>query len=449
MANVTHQPDPVEGQRVYELDRAHVFQSWAAQAMLNPIAVASAHGCFLWDYDGKRYFDFASEFVFTNIGHQHPRVIEAIVKQANELCTVVPPHAIAARSDAAALITDLMPDTHNKVFFTNGGADANENAIRMARIFTGRDKVLSAYRSYHGNTGGAIVATGDQRRWPNEYATGHVHFSGPFMYRSPFWSDSLEQESQRALEHLEEVIRHEGPQTIAAILLETVVGGAGVIEPPPGYLQGVRALCDKYGIIYIADEVMCGFGRTGKWFAFEHYGVLPDLVTFAKGVNSGYVPMGGIIIRNDIAAIFDNSYFPGGLTYSGHPLACASAIANIEVIRDEGVLENASEVGERVLGPGLRQLMDRHVSVGDVRGIGMFWALELVKDRETKEPFAPHHSSSPQMSAVTKAARDRGLLMYVVSNRLHVCPPCNTTADEIREALAILDQVLTVADEVL
>jgi len=439
-------PDPDRGAAVYAADRAHVFHSWSAQKALSPLVIAGGQGCYVWDYDGNRYLDFSSQLVNTNIGHQHPRVTAAIAQQAARLATVAPQHANEARGEAARRLADLAPDGFAKVFFTNGGADANENAIRMTRLHTGRDKVLSFYRSYHGNTGAAITSTGDPRRWPNEYATGHVHFFGPYLYRTSFWASSEAQECERALEHLEQVIQFEGPSTVAAILIETVVGTAGVLVPPPGYLAGVRALCDKYEIVWIADEVMCGFGRTGAWFAFEQHGAVPDLITFAKGANSGYVPVGGVIISDPIAADFDDRVFPGGLTYSGHPLACASVVATIDAMKDEGIVENAARIGTLVLGPGLRDLADRHPLIGEVRGLGVFWALDLVSDRASRKPLAPYGGSSEAMTALAAGARRRGLLAFTNFNRLHVVPPCVITDAEAKEGLAILDEVLTEVD---
>ncbi|MFM8404766.1 MAG: aminotransferase class III-fold pyridoxal phosphate-dependent enzyme, partial [Actinomycetota bacterium] len=312
-------PNPARGKEVYDLDRAHVFHSWSAQSQISPLPVATGAGSYFWDFDGKKYLDFSCQLVFTNIGFQHPVVVEAIKKQADLLTTVAPQVANDARGEAARRIVELASPHHQKVFFTNGGADGIENAIRMARLHTNRHKILSFYRSYHGNTTAAISATGDPRRWPNEFAYGHVHFFGPYTYRSSFWSSNEEEECRRALEHLESVITFEGPNTVAAILIESVVGTAGVLIPPKGYLEGVRALCDKYGILWIADEVMSGFGRTGKWFAYQHSDAHPDLIVFAKGVNSGYVPLGGVVISSNVAATFDNRVFPGGLTYSGHP----------------------------------------------------------------------------------------------------------------------------------
>jgi taurine--2-oxoglutarate transaminase len=334
----------------------------------------------------------------------------------------------------------------SKVFFTNGGADAVENAIRMARLHTHKHKVLSTYRSYHGNTGAAIAATGDPRRWPNEYASQHVHFFGPYPYRSSFWSTSPEQETERALQHLEQVIQFEGPNTVGAVILESVVGTAGILVPPPGYLEGVRALCDKYEIVWIADEVMSGFGRTGKWFAFQNWDAQPDLITFAKGSNSGYVPVGGVVISREIAATFDDRVFPGGLTYSGHPLAAASIVGSIDAMREEGIVENAARIGEQVLGPGLRELAERHPVIGEVRGLGVFWALDLVTNRATREPLAPYGGTSAAMTELVVESKKRGLLPFTNFNRMHVVPPCTVTETEAKEGLAILDEVFAIAD---
>lgn len=438
--------DPVEGARVHALDRAHVFHSWSSQGALNPFDLAAAEGCYVWDWDGKRYLDLSSQLVNVNIGHQHPKVIKAIQDQAATLATVAPQHSNKARGEAAQRITSLAPDGMSKVFFTNGGADAIENAIRMARIHTSRHKVLSFYRSYHGNTGSAINATGDPRRWPNEFSMGHVHFFGPYSYRSPFWSDSPEQESERALKHLADVIMFEGPGTIAAVLVESVVGTAGVLVPPPGYLEGVRALCDKHGIKLILDEVMAGFGRTGQWFAFQNWDVVPDLIPFAKGSNSGYIPVGGVVISDEIAATFDDRVFPGGLTYSGHPIACASIVASIDAMREEGIVENAKMIGEKVLGPGLRELAERHPVIGEVRGLGVFWALDLVTDRVTREPLAPYGGTSEAMVKLGAAMRAAGALPFVNFNRLHVVPPCTITEDEVAEGLAILEESFSAID---
>ncbi len=437
---------PTDSQRAYELDRRHVFHSWSAQAALDPMVIAKAAGSHVWDGDGNRFLDFTSQLVFTNLGHQHPRVVRAIQEQAATLCTVAPSAANAARSEAAALVASHTPDGLDRIFFTNGGADANEHAIRMARLHTGRHKVLSTYRSYHGGTHLAVNLTGDPRRWASDHGSdGTVHFFGPFLYRSAFSSQTEGEECQRALAHLEQVIALEGPTTIAAVILEPIPGTAGIMVPPPGYLRGVRELCDRHGILLVADEVMTGFGRTGRWFAVEHDGVVPDLLTFAKGVNSGYVPLGGVALNDAVYQTFADRAYPGGLTYSGHPLACAAAVATIRAMEDEDVVAGAARLGEDVFGPGLRALAGKHEWIGEVRGTGVFWALELVEDRATRVPLAPYGASSPQMAAILGAARAEGLLPFANFNRIHTVPPLTITPDEAREGIEMLDRALTAA----
>jgi taurine--2-oxoglutarate transaminase len=436
----------LDSDRVLELDRKHVFHSWAAQAALDPMVVTKAEGSHVWDQHGQRLLDFTSQLVFTNLGHQHPRVVSAIQEQAAYLCTVAPQHANAARSEAARLIASHTPGELDKVFFTNGGADANEHAIRMARLHTGRHKVLSTYRSYHGGTQLAVNVTGDPRRWPNDLgAAGTVHFFGPFLYRSPFHATTEAEECERALAHLAQVIALEGPSTIAAVVLESIPGTAGIMVPPPGYLRGVRRLCDEHGIVLVLDEVMSGFGRAGRWFAAELDGVVPDLLTFAKGVNSGYVPLGGVAISPAIAATFDDRVYPGGLTYSGHPLACAAAVATIRAMEDDRVVEHAAALGEEVFRPGLAELARKHEWVGEVRGTGAFWAVELVADRATREPLAPYGGSSPAMNLLVAECKRRGLLPFVNYNRVHLVPPLTTSALEVTEAIEILDEALGAA----
>ncbi|TCC36361.1 aspartate aminotransferase family protein [Kribbella speibonae] len=437
-------------QRAYELDRKHVFHSWSAQEQLDPMVITKADGSYVWDGEGNRYLDFTSQLVFTNLGHQHPRIIKAIQEQAATLCTVAPAYANSTRSEAARLIASHTPGDLNRIFFTNGGADANEHAIRMARLHTGKHKVLSTYRSYHGGTQLAVNVTGDPRRWANDNGSaGTVHFFGPYLYRSAFAATTEDEECQRALAHLEQVITLEGPSTIAAIMLESIPGTAGIMIPPPGYLAGVRELCDRHGILLIADEVMAGFGRAGKWFAIEHADVVPDLLTFAKGVNSGYVPLGGVAISEAIYRTFADRPYPGGLTYSGHPLACAAAVATIETMQDDHIVEHAANLGTEVLGPGLHALTAKHEWIGEIRGTGVFWALELVTDRATREPLAPYGGSSPAMSAILNASSRRGLLPFANFNRIHIVPPLTTTADEAHEGLAILDDALNEAREAL
>ncbi|MBA0053006.1 aspartate aminotransferase family protein [Streptomyces sp. AJS327] len=444
------EPDPATGRAVKDADRAHVFHSWSAQAQIDPLAVAGAEGSYFWDYDGNRYLDLSSGLVFTNIGYQHPKVVAAVREQAERLCTFAPAFAIESRSEAARLIAERTPGDLDRIFFTNGGADAVEHAVRMARLHTGRSKLLSAYRSYHGGTQTAINLTGDPRRWPSDQGTaGVVHFWGPHLYRSPFWSSTEEEECARALEHLERTLAHEGPGTVAAIILETIPGTAGIMPPPPGYLAGVREICDRHGIVFILDEVMAGFGRTGTWFAADLYDVVPDLMTFAKGVNSGYVPLGGVALSGRIADTFEERPYPGGLTYSGHPLACAAAVATLTTMAEEGIVENAARLGETVLGPGLRELAERHPSVGEVRGVGAFWALDLVRDRETREPLVPYNAAGADkkpMADFTAAATANGIWPFVNMNRTHVVPPCTITEAEARDALAALDVALRAAD---
>lgn len=431
------QSNSISNQFVKELDSKGVFHSWSAQASLDPLVIKGGSGSRLWDYEGREYLDFSSQLVNINIGHQHPKALEAIKHQLEELTTVAPAHANYARGLAAEKILKRAPKGFNKVFFTNGGADANENAIRMARTITGRDKVMSAYRSYHGGTGSAIVATGDFRRVPNEYARGHVHFFTPYLYRSEFWAQTEEEESARALQHLRRVIESEGPSTIAAILLETIPGTAGILTPPKGYLDGVRELADKFGIMLIFDEVMAGFGRSGKWLALDNFGVTPDLVTFAKGVNSGYVPAGGVMISDSIASHFDENMFFGGLTYSGHPLAMASICGALDAMEEEDIVGNAARIGSDVLTPGLKEIAKQHDVVGEVRGVGVFQAIELVEDRESRQPLA-----AEKMGKLKAKMMDNGLLTMMVENRIHVVPPCVVTTEEAQKGLSIISDAL-------
>ncbi|MGY3128318.1 taurine--2-oxoglutarate transaminase [Agrococcus sp. UYP33] len=428
-------PDP-DGERARELDRL-ILHSWSKHGTTNPFAVARGEGVRLWDHDGREYLDFSSQLVNTNIGHAHPRVVEAIQRQAAELATVAPATTNLRRGEAAERILSTIDDMA-AVFFTNGGADAVENAIRMARIHTGRAKVLSHYRSYHGNTGAAVNATGDHRRVGNEFSTGHVHCFGPFLYRSEFWAESEEQECERALQHARRVIEAEGPSTFAAILVESVPGTAGILVPPAGYLQGLRELADRHGIVLILDEVMAGFGRTGHWFAHQHDGVRPDLVTFAKGVNSGYVPVGGVIMAEHILDTFRERAIPGGLTYAGHPLAAASIVASIDAMREERIVEHAAHLGADILGPGLAALAERHAIIGEVRGRGCFWALDLVADRATREPV-----DASVVAQLKGLLMERGYVPFAADNRLHVVPPLVMGDDDARAGLAILDEAFT------
>lgn len=431
-------------------DRRHVLHSWSSHAKLEPTVVVGAQGVHFVDEEGRRWLDFSSQLVNVNVGHQHPRLVEAIRAQADKLCTIAPYHANEATSEAARLIAEVAPDGLDRVFFTNGGAEAVENAIRMARLHTGRHKILTAYRSYHGATAGAIAASGDPRRWPSEPgAPGVARFWGPYPYRSSFHASNEREECERALAHLADTIMVEGPKTIAAILIESVVGANGVLVPPDGYLRGVRELCDAHGIVMIADEVMVGFGRCGEWFAIDHWDVVPDLITFAKGVNSGYVPLGGVIMNEAISATFAERAYPGGLTYAGHPLACAAAVACIGIYRDEDLVTHARRLGEDVIAPALRAMRTRHPSVGDVRGLGAFWAIELVRDKATREPMVPFNAAGADnapMVEFANACKQHGLWPFVASNRLHLAPPLVIDEATLRDGLAIIDEALTVAD---
>jgi taurine--2-oxoglutarate transaminase len=430
-----------------------VFHPWAVQGPRDVPTLVGGSGSYVIDVSGRRYLDFSSQLVFTNLGHQHPRIVAAIKEQADRLCTLAPGNASDVRGEAARLIVEVAPERLGHVLFTTGGTEAIEHAVRMARLYTGRPKVLAAYRSYHGSTTTSIHLTGDPRRWASDTgAAGAVHFFGPLLYRSAFGSTTPEEESERALAHLEQVILLEGPSTIAGLVLESVIGSSGVIVPPTGYLRGVRDLCDRYGIVYIADEVMVGFGRTGAWFGVDHEGVAPDLMAFAKGVNSGYVPLGGVLVSDAIYGLFTKRPYPAGMTYSGHPLACAAAVGAINAMHGEGTVPAAARLGTDILGPGLRELAGKHESVGDVRGIGGLWSLELVRDRLTKEPLVPAGATgtaNAPMVAFVKACRDRGLLALTLGNRVHVAPPLNVSDSDAAAGLAILDDALAATDAYL
>jgi taurine--2-oxoglutarate transaminase len=435
--------------RVREDDKQYVLHSWSVQSAIDPLPVAGAEGRYFWDYDGKRYLDFASQLVNVSIGHQHPKVVAAIKEQADRLCTIGPPMANDKRSELARLLAEVTPGDLAMSFFTNGGAEANENAIKLARWYTGRDKVIARYRSYHGATAGAITLTGDPRRWPAEPGIpGVVRMLDPYTYRCPAGHPDPCPVCTGA-PHLEEILQYENPETVAAVILETVTGTNGIIVPPDGYLRAIREVCDRHGIVLILDEVMAGFGRTGRWFACEHWDVVPDILTVAKGINSGYVPLGAMVISRKIADWVRDKPFAGGLTYSGHPLACASAVASIEAFREEEIVENAAAMGD-VLAEGLNRLAAKHPSVGEVRGLGLFWGLELVRDRETREPLVPFNAAgdaAAPVARIAKAAMERGVYLFVHWNVVAICPPLTITREELDEGLAVLDEVLELADE--
>jgi taurine--2-oxoglutarate transaminase len=437
------------GRQVVADAKQYVLHSWSVQDAVDPIPVAGGEGRYFWDFDGKRYLDFASQLVNVSIGHQHPKIVAAIKEQAEKLCTIGPPMATEARSTLARLLAEVTPGDLEMSFFTNGGAEANENAVKLARWYTGRHKIIARYRSYHGATAGAITLTGDPRRWPAEPGIpGVVRMLDPYTYRCPAGHPDPCPVCTGA-PHLEEILQYEGADTVAAVILETIVGTNGIIVPPDGYLQAIREVCDRHGILLIADEVMAGFGRTGKWFGVDNWDVVPDILTVAKGINSGYVPLGAMIVRKPIADWVRDKYFAGGLTYSGHPLACASAVASIEAFKEEGIVENSAEMGG-IFAQKLRELQDRHPSIGDVRGLGCFWGIELVKNRETREPLVPFNATGEAfapVARVAKAALERGLYLMTHWNVVIVAPPLTITRDEIDEGIGILDEALSIADE--
>src|SRR5438876_868828 len=439
----------LDAKRIQELDQQYVLHSWSVQNQISPLVVTGGEGRYFWDSEGNRYLDFASQLVNVALGHQHPKVVAAIKEQAEKLTTIGPPMAHEARSELARLLAEVTPGDLTMSFFTNGGAEANENAIKLARWYTGRNKIVARYRSYHGATAGAITLTGDPRRWPAEPGIpGVVRMLDPYTYRCPAGHPDPCPVCTGG-PHLEEILQYEGAHTVAAVILETVTGTNGIIVPPDGYLQSIREVCNRHGILLIADEVMAGFGRTGKWFGVENWNVVPDILSVAKGINSGYIPLGAMIVRKPIADWVRDKYFAGGLTYSGHPLACASGVASIEAFREEGIVENAAEMGA-VFAEQLRGLQERHPSIGDVRGLGCFWGLELVRNRETREPLVPFNATGEAfapVARVAKAALERGLYLMTHWNVIMVCPPLTITRDEIDEGIGVLDEALAIADE--
>ena len=429
------------GDEMVALTRRHTLYEWSAQNKVDPIPVAGAKGSYFWTPEGKRYLDFNSQLMCVNVGHGHPKVIEAIKRQAETLAYANPFMATEPRARLAAKLAEITPGDIDVFFFTNGGAEANENAIKLARFYTGRHKIMARYRSYHGGTAGAISLTGDPRRWAAEPGIpGVVHVLDPYHGIQRGW-DSAE----LALANLEETIQLEGPDTIAGFIMETVVGTNGVLIPPDGYLQGVRELCDRYGILLIADEVMAGFGRTGKWFAVDHWGVVPDLITMAKGLTSAYVQLGAVGMRRQIADSFNDRVFYGGLTYNSHPLACATALAAIEVLEEERLIERAGRMGER-LKVHHEQLAARHPSVGATRSIGLFGVVELVRNRQTMEPMAPFNGTSDEMVALGKRFREEGLYTFTRWNYFHTNPPLTISEEELAEGFAIIDRALEITD---
>ena len=432
----------MSGEEMIALTKKHTLFEWSAQSKVDPIPVAGAKGCYFWTPEGKRYLDFNSQLMSVNIGHGDPRVIQAISEQAATLAYANPYMATEPRARLGAKLAELAPGDIDVFFFTNGGAEANENAIKLARFYTGRHKILARYRSYHGGTAGSITLTGDPRRWAAEPGIpGVVHVLDPYHGIARGW-DTAEQ----ALALLEETIQLEGPATIAAFIIETVTGTNGILIPPDGYLQGVRALCDKYGILLIADEVMAGFGRTGEWFAVNHWNVVPDLLTMAKGLTSSYIPLGAVGMRRRIADHFTDKVFYGGLTYNSHPLGCATALATIRVYEEDRLLENTRKMGA-LMKDLMAEMEKKHPSVGVTRSIGLFGIFELVRSRKTREPMAPFNGASEEMLALGKFFRQEGLYTFVRWNTFFTNPPLCINETELREGFAIIDRALAITDK--
>lgn len=437
----------LSSKEIVQLNREYTFFSWSVQGQVDPIPVSRAEGVYFWDADGKRYLDFSSQLMNTNVGHQHPKVVKAIQEQAEKLPFVHPGSATDVRGLLGKKLAEVTPGDLKKTLFTLGGAEANENAIKIARFYTGRHKILARYRSYHGATHGSIALTGDYRRLAVEpVMPGGVHFLDPFCYRCPF-GQKRETCKRECVSHLEEVIKYEGADKIAAIIMEGVVGSNGIIIPPDDYWPRVREICDKYGILLISDEVMSGWGRTGKWFAVDNWNVAPDIITTAKGITSGYVPLGAVIVSEKIAKFFDDKYLYAGLTYSGHALACAAALATIDAYQEDGLIDNAVKVG-KYLGEALEGIKTRHKSVGDVRYIGLFSTIELVMNRDTKESFPPS-----ALADVGKFLRANGLFTFIMANNMgsmvFVVPPLCITQAQVNEGLAIIDKALEITDKMV
>ena len=434
---------------IVELTREHVFFSWTAQSKVNPIPVARAEGVYFWDVDGSRYLDFSSQLMNVNVGHGNPKIIKAIQDQVAQLQFVYPGTATEPKARLGQLLAEVTPGDLSKVLFTLGGAEANENAIKFARLYTGRHKIITRYRSYHGATAGAMALSGDPRRLPVEpLISGVVHVQDPYCYRCPFgWT--LDTCHRECIDHVEQVIKFEGPENVAAVLLEGVTGTSGLMIAPDEYWPRMREICDKYDILLMDDEVMSGFGRTGEWFGIDHWDVAPDVMTMAKGITSGYVPLGAVVVSQDIADHFQDRNLPMGLTYSGHPVSTAAGVATIGVYKEERLVENAKAMGV-VLKEGLEELKAKHASVGDVRCIGLFSVIELVKDKETKEPLAPWNAKPDELGVMAKvpgAIRERGMFTFSKWNWIFVVPPLCINESQIHDGLRIIDEVLDITDE--
>jgi taurine--2-oxoglutarate transaminase len=445
---ITETHETLTAAEIVDLSKRHTIFSWSAQGAINPIPMVRGEGIYFWDADGKRYTDMNAQLMCVNIGHGDRRVIDAIKRQADELPYAGPGMATPVRARFGRMLAELTPGDLNRFFFTLGGAEANENAIRIARMVTGRQKIMVRYRSYHGATLGAITLTGDPRRWANEPGIpGVIRFFDPYKYRSHLFreGDTDAEFTQRCLEQLEETIAYEGGHNIAAIFIETVTGTNGIIVPPDGYMQGLRAICDKHGILLVCDEVMCGLGRTGTWFAVDHWNVVPDMITMAKGLTSAYLPLGAVAVTERIAAYFDKNVFYGGLTYNAHPMSLAAAEACLQVMIDDDMVAHTRRMGH-VMSELHQEMKRKHPSVGDVRSIGLFGVLELVRNRKTKEPMAPFNSSSPEMGKIGAFLRQEGMYAFINWNNLFTNPPLCITEEQLREAFGLIDRALEITD---
>lgn len=437
----------LDGKTTIEYDKKFNQHPWL-KGNINPIAIEKGEGIYFYDYDGKRYYDMSSQLCNVNLGYGNKEIIKAVQEQVEILPYIAPAYASGPRSELAKLLIDLAPKNIKKVFFTCGGSDANEAAINMARTVTGRSKIFSRYRSYHGSTLGSGNLSGDPRRFAleNPAANGFIKFIDPYVYREDIEFENDKEASKYYLDRLRNQIMYEGPENIAAIFVETITGANGVIIPPDGYLQGVREICNEYGIIMVCDEVMAGFGRTGKMFAFEHWGIEPDIITFAKGVTCGYVQLGGIMISEKIADYYNDNVFQYGLTYSGHSLACAAGVASVKYYKEANILENVNKVG-KVLANILDDLKEKHKCIGNVRHIGLFSAVELVKDKKTKEPLVPYGDKSGTMGKIIGLLKERGFATFGRENNINITPPLIITENELREAMKIFDEVMDIVDK--
>ena len=440
--------DAMTAEEMIAITKRHTIFSWSAQASVNPIAMVRGEGIYFWDADGKRYIDMNSQLMCVNIGHGERRVIEAIQRQASELVYAGPGMATAVRARFGQMLATLTPGDLNRFFFTLGGAEANENAIRVARMVTGRQKIMARYRSYHGATAGSISLTGDPRRWANEPGLpGVVRFFDPYQYRSHLFREGDDEVTfaRRCLDEVEEIVMYEGGHTIAAMFVETVTGTNGLIVPPDGYLQGLREICDRHGILLVCDEVMCGLGRTGRWFAADHWNVVPDMITMAKGLTSAYLPLGAVAMSDRLASYFDRNIFYGGLTYNAHPMSLAAAEACLQVMIDDDMVAHTHRMGA-VLKSLHAEMKAKHPSVGDVRSIGLFGALELVRNRATKEPMAPFNGTSGEMQRLSAYLREQGMYAFANWNVLFTNPPLCITEAQLQESFAIIDRALDITD---